>query len=140
VPQYVRPQLAPNGRPWPTRAGYLSDMPILNTDGYCKVQIDNSGNSSDVHVKLVDMSEAVAYPVREIYIPAGSRFTATNLSAGTYQVRYRDLMTGALARTESFELTETRHGDRIRSSVAIWTLYKVVDGNAQLYPIDENQF
>jgi hypothetical protein len=73
-----------------------------------------------------------AYPVRLFYVPAGRSFTLENVRQGSYDVRYNDLNSGALSRSEQFSLTETRE----MSS----TLYKVRNGNTQTYSLADDEF
>src|SRR5207244_236064 len=90
-PPYVRPALAPSGTPWPRVAGYIKGLPMKNKNGYSEVSVDNTGNSSDVFVKLVSESGAQAFPARQFYIPAHRSFVVKNMRPGTYDVRYQDL-------------------------------------------------
>jgi hypothetical protein len=104
------------------------------------VTVDNTRNNSDVFVKLVSIDSAKAYPVRVFFIPAHGQFTVNNVTVGNYDVRYRDLDSGALARSESFRLQETQTYDGIQYSNLTMTLYKVRHGNMQTYGISENEF
>lgn len=141
---YVRPLTAPNGIPWPENASLLPGFPRLNADGNSTVTVDNSQNESDVHVKLVSLSGPRAYPVRVFYIPARGKFTLKKLTPGSYDIRYRDLNSGGLSRTESFDLTEKpiyEHGNNgIEYTTLTFSLYKVRDGNARTYPLAESEF
>jgi hypothetical protein len=139
-PTYVRPITAPNGEPWPNRASYVSGYKKLHTNGLSSVTVDNTRNNSDVFVKLVSLDGTKAYPVRVFFIPAHGQFTVSNVTAGNYDVRYRDLDSGGLARSESFRLQETPTYDGIQYSNLTMTLYKVRHGNMQTYGISENEF
>jgi hypothetical protein len=139
APPWVRPTLAPNGELWPTTGAYLVGEPRRHIKGLSEVTIDNS-DVSDVHVKLVAIAASEAYPVREFFIPAGNRFTASKVASGTYDIRYRDLDTGALSRSQSFELTETETPEGIQYSTIEMTLYKVANGNMQSYDLAEEEF
>jgi hypothetical protein len=132
--------MAPNGKPWPSRAGYLSGELRLNTAGLSEVTVDNGQNDADVHVKLVAISEANAHPVREFFIPAHGRFTVHKVDAGRYDVRYRDLGTGHLARAEEFQLEETPTPDGTQYSSVELTLYKVANGNMETFDLAEDEF
>lgn len=140
VPAYVRPAAAPNGSPWPARASYVRGYPIDNDDGHSNVTLDNTQNDSDVFVKLVSLDGATAYPVRQFYIPAGSEFTMEEVTAGTYDIRYQDLGTGGLSRSESFDVEEERTRSGVRYSEMTLTLYKVQDGNFQTYDLAAAEF
>ena len=112
----------------------------MNTDGLSSVTIDNSSNDSDVFVKLVSLDGPEAYPVRQFYIPKFARFELSNVSSGTYDIRYRDLESGGLSHSESFQLQETPTGNGTQYSQVTMTLYKVANGNMQTYGLAESEF
>ena len=91
-------------------------------------------------MKLVSIDTGDACPVRQFVIPARSKFTVKDVSAGEYDVRYRDLTDGTLARSEAFVLNEIRDTDGTRFSNITMTLYKVSNGNMQTYPLAEAEF
>jgi hypothetical protein len=139
-PAYVRPATAPNGKPWPAHSGYVSGFKKLHTDGRCKVTIDNSQNDSDVFVKLVSINKGKAYPARVFFIDAHGQFTLDKVRPGHYDIRYRELDSGALSRTEPFDLQEIRTDEGVRYSIFTMTLYKIIGGNMQMYGISESEF
>lgn len=139
-PKYVRPITAPNGQPWPTLPGYVRGYPRLHADGLSTVTVDNSLNDSDVFVKLVSLDGAKAYPVRQFYIPAFGSFTLTKVTAGSYDIRYRDLSNGGLSRSENFNLEEIQTYNGVQYSDITMTLYKVRNGNMQTYNLSEAEF
>ncbi len=104
--RYVRPEHAPNGYAWPMKAGYLKNTPVLHNHGNAIVNVENVANTSDVHVKLIALRGLREDSVREFYIPAHGSFILKNLSPGLYDVRYRDLDNGRLARSEEFMIEE----------------------------------
>lgn len=137
---YIRPSIAPNGQLWPTTAAYVPGYQRHHTNGRSKVTVDNSQNDSDVFVKLVSIDSYKAYPVRTFYIPRHGSFTVNKVSAGSYDIRYRDLETGHLSRSEPFELQEIRKDEGIEFSNLTMTLYKVRNGNMQTYSLAEEEF
>lgn len=137
---YVRPKAAPNGRAWPTKAAYLAGEPQTHATGHSELTIDNGRNSSDVQLKLVALEGNLARPARQIFVPAHSQFTIKNLTTGTYDVRYRDLSSGGLSRSEAMHLTETTTQGGIQYSSFTLTLYKVSNGNAKTYSLAEDEF
>lgn len=139
-PAYVRPTMAPNGQPWPTKAAYVKGYERLHVDGLSTVTVDNSKNDSDVFVKLVSLDGSEAYPVRTFFIPAYGNFTTNKVTAGSYDIRYRDLDSGWLSRSESFELKEIPTKDGTQFSNMTMTLYKVKNGNMQSYALSEAEF
>lgn len=139
-PAYSRPPVAPNGNPWPEAAAYVPGYPVDHDDGYSNVTVDNTRNDGDVFVKLVSLDEDTAYPVRQFYIPAGSRFKAEGVTAGTYDLRYRDLGSGRLSRSQSFDVDERRTRDGVEYSEMTMTLYKVQGGNFRTYDLAEAEF
>jgi curved DNA-binding protein CbpA len=131
---------APNGSKWPTHAGYVKGYERLNTQGLSRVVIDNSRNSSDAFVKLVDVSQGNPRAVRSIFVPAYESYTINSISPGQYDIRYRDLEDGGLSRSESFTLFESKENNSTRYKNITITLYKVAHGNMETYAISENEF
>lgn len=139
-PAYVRPAKAPNGMPWPLKAEYIKNSAYLNTSGRSTVTVDNTQNSSDVHAKLVYLGGKKAFPVREFFIPGKQKFTLLSVSPGLYDVRYRDLDSGGLSRSESFSIEEIETAGGYRYSDLTMTLYKVQNGNMATFRLPENEF
>ncbi len=139
-PSYVRPVKAPNGEPWPTDSAYVKGFPRIHANGLSKVTVDNSQNDSDVFVKLVSLDSSNAFPVRTFFIPARGSFTALKVTPGSYDVRYRDLNTGRLSRSEQFTLAEVKTYEGTRFTNFTMTLYKVRNGNMQSYELSDDEF
>lgn len=138
--RFLRPALGPNGRKWPTTPSYIAGMDHRNTSGLSSVTVDNSRCSNDVLVKLYSLDSSPPAAVRVFFIPAGARFTAENLNAGDYDVRYQALDDGSLARSEDFSLTERETYNGTEYSTIEMTLYKVTHGNMQTYPLSPADF
>lgn len=139
-PEYVRAATAPNGEPWPVSAGYLNNYPRIHANGLSTVTVDNSQNDSDVFVKLVSLDGPNAFPVRVFFIPAFGQFTLKKVTPGSYDIRYQDLSSGGLSRSEAFSLEETATYDGTQFSNITMTLYKVQNGNMQTYGLSEAEF
>lgn len=139
-PPYVRPVTAPNGEPWPMFAAYLQGFQQTHKDGHSKITVDNTRNDSDVFCKLYTMVGGEDMPVQVFFINAGGRFTLTDVSPGKYDLRYQDLKTGHLSKSESFTVSESETYEGIRYSDMTMTLYKVQNGNMKTYSLDESQF
>jgi len=139
-PAYVRPATDPNGAPWPVRSSYVAGFSRLNTKGLSQVTIDNTQNSSDAFAKLYAIDGGVSVPVRTVFIAARESFTLDKVSPGAYDVRYRDLDTGGLARSDPFTLEQIREADGTRYSTVRMTLYKVKNGNMKTYELAESDF
>jgi hypothetical protein len=137
---YVAPTIAPNGSPWPLTADYVQGYERLNTGGLSSVTVNNSENEADAFVKLFSLHRVLPQPVRTFFIPGRSSFTVSGLSAGRYDVRYMDLASGTMSRSESFELRETPTDGGIEYSTLTMTLYKVANGNMQTYPLSPAEF
>lgn len=140
TPRYVRPSTAPNGQPWPNKSGYIKGYKRLFTNGLSTVTIDNSQNDSDVFAKLITLDSKQLLAVRSIYIAPRDKFTMNNVRAGNYDVRYRDIESGSLLKSESFQLKEIHLEDGIRYSNISMTLYKVYNGNMRTTEISETEF
>lgn len=139
-PDFVRPKTAPNGKPWPVVAGYLSGEPQTRAGGHSEITIDNGQNDSDVLVKLVSLSADVARPTRQIFIPANGKFTIKSIAAGRYDIRYQDLMTGVRSRSEGMTLSESADARGIRYSVMTLTLQRVKNGNMAIHDLADGEF
>lgn len=139
-PKYTRSEFSPNGEVWPSSSSYISGYPKLHTNGLSEVTVDNTRNDSDVFVKLVSLDGAKAYPIRQFYINSHGKFTLKNIDAGRYDIRYRDLESGYLSRSESFTLEEKETYDGIQYSDLTMTLYKVQNGNMETYRLAEDEF
>lgn len=139
-PNYVRPAVAPNGASWPSSASYIANYPKFNTSGLSSVTVDNTQNDSDVFVKLVSIAANESHPIRVFFIPAFGKFKISRINPGLYDIRYRDLTTGGLARSESFTLEEVSTYNGARYSDMTMTLYKVRHGNMQTYGLSESEF
>ena len=137
VPAYVRPAVAPNGQPWPTASGYLEGFELRHTGGLSRVTVDNSQNSSDVLVELVSLEGAEASVARRLYVPAYSQFTLDKIKAGSYDLRHRDLNSGALSRSNAFTLEQLPTDTGARYSNLTMRLYRIGDGNIQSYALAE---
>ncbi|MBI5276470.1 MAG: J domain-containing protein [Burkholderiales bacterium] len=123
---------------WPSRAAYLPGLPVFASGGLSTLTIDNGQNDSNVYVKLFSVPDGKA--LRHIFIPAGQSFTAAKVRAGSYEVRYKDLSTGALSASEPFELKQYAHEGGTRYSNVTMTLYKVAQGNMHMRRISEAEF
>ncbi len=126
------PDFSKHGTPLP--AGYLEGRPVLNTDGLSTVTIDNTRNSSAVIVKLADTSHGQRTVVRTLYIPNGDKFIVDQLTAGIYELRYRDVQNNSVARMDPFQVREIVEDNGTRFSDITVTLYKVRNGNMKTYP------
>lgn len=139
-PAYARPLVDPNGQVWPSKASYLTGSDRLNRGGLSSVSIDNSLLDSDVLVKLVSLDAARPVTVRQFFIPAGASFKVGKIKPGRYDIRYRDLDSGSLSRSEQFTLTEAPGVGGTQFSNITMTLYKVRNGNMKTYGLLEEDF
>jgi hypothetical protein len=139
-PPYVRPPTAPNGSAWPATAAYIPGYPRLNTSGNGEITVDNTQSDTDVFVKVMVLSDPRPKAVRHFFIPGGQSFTAKGMRPGQYDVRYQSLSSGALQKTESFDLTEVDTAEGTQYKTMRMTLYKVRDGNMRTTSISEDEF
>lgn len=137
---YIRPDVSPNGRPWPVGAGYLAGEPQTNMAGRSELTIDNRQNDSDVFVKLVFLAGNLSRTARQVFIPAHAQFTIKSIQAGEFDVRYRDLNSGVLSRSEPLRLTETPTERGVEYNAVTLTLYKVQNGNMASHKLAEDEF
>ena len=137
----MRPTSAENGQPFPKTSAYIKRYQQKANDGYSSLTIKNDENDSDVYVKVFDLNKSKAKPVRYFFVRARESFTAEKITPGKYDVRYKDLDSGSLAKSEEFPLTETKEQDgSINYSNITMTLYKVIDGNMKTEAISEEAF
>ncbi len=141
-PVYVRPATAPNGANWPITSAYVDGYEVANSDGHSEVTIDNTGNASDVFLKLVELTAGgrTRTAVRHVFISAHGKINLESVTRGHYDVRYRDLDTGGLSRSDPFELQQFSIEGGIRYSHVSMTLFKVRNGNMQTHSISEGEF
>lgn len=140
TPSYVRSTVADNGSPIPSTSGYIEGYPKEFTNGYSTVTIDNAESNSDILVKLFSLDTTPATAVRVFFVRANDTFTIESVRPGKYDVRYQNLDSGALARTESFELEETETAEGVRFTRLTLSLYLVQGGNLETYPVSEEEF
>jgi hypothetical protein len=139
-PAYVRPATAPNGVPWPAASGYVEGYEQDFPEGHSELTVDNARNDSDLFAKLFALDAVPERPVRIFFLKAHDRFVLTHLKAGTYELRYRDLGSGTLARSEPFLLEETALDEGVRYSIATLALGPVRAGNPRMDELPEAEF
>ncbi|WP_231586539.1 J domain-containing protein [Cupriavidus basilensis] len=139
-PRYARRPTAPNGYPWPNRSGYVPGYPVLKTNGLSTLTIDNTRNDADVFLKVFSLNAGSKTPVRFAFIKAGASFEFAGIAPGDFDVRYMDLDTGRISRSEPFTLDETAEYNGTQYSKTTLTLYKVPNGNTRTREIGESEF
>ncbi len=139
VAKYVRPKTADNGSPFPKTSGYVKGYPIQFKNGLSSVTVDNSRNSSDIFVKLYAVDATPPQAVRIFFIRGGKKFTALKINPGNYDIRYRDLNSGSLLRTDGFNLEEFKELDG-RTKFTRYTLILKKVGKVKTHPISETEF
>jgi hypothetical protein len=129
-----------HGSPFPTQSGYLKGYPPLAMGGYSSVTVDNSGNDSDIFVKLFSLDLKPPKAISVLFICAHDTFTVKDIKPGRYDVRYRDLTSGDLSRTPPFDLEEVPTASGFKISQITLKLYKVLDGNMETQSISKDEF
>jgi hypothetical protein len=139
-PLFSRPSAAPNGSPWPTRSDYIAGYQRLNVFGMASVTVDNSGGSADLFVKLIDRDQKPMKAVRIVFLKAHDKFELYRVTPGHYDVRYKNLDTGQIRKSQKFEvsLKKTSEGEQYMG----WTvgLYDVINGTVYHETITEKNF
>lgn len=138
-PGYARQPTAPNGQAWPAWSSYVPGYPIRKTGGLSSLTVDNSRSRSDVFLKVFSL-EGDPMPVRFALIKAGASFEFSNIASGNFEVRFMDLDTGKISRSEPFELEQIAEGNGMRYSRMSLTLNTARSGNARTEEISENEF
>ena len=137
---YARPATAPNGEAWPSSTDYVAGYQQRNINGLSQVVIDNTQNPSDAFVKVVSVGESEPKVVRNIFIQAADRFTVSNLRAGTYEIRYQNLDSGRVLRSELFALEESAIASGTRYSTVTLTLRTRADESMNTFALPREQF
>jgi hypothetical protein len=137
---YTRPGVAPNGEPWPSGSDYLAGYYQRNTDGLSQVVLDNSRSASDAFVKIVSVSDNEPKVVRMVFMQANDRFTVNNLRAGTYEIRYQNLDSGELMRSDVFALEESAISSGTRFSTVTLSLRGKPDESQNTYRLSPEDF
>jgi curved DNA-binding protein CbpA len=127
----------PLGNPWPAKSGYIKGVRSRKISGLSNITIDNSSNDNDVHVKLTDLNGTTAFPIRQVFIRARDSFKLAKVTAGNYDIRYRNLSTGQISGSEPFRLTEVKTETGREFSNLTITLYKVQNGNMRTHSLTE---
>jgi hypothetical protein len=136
--RYVRPEKAPNGAPWPAASAYVGRAG--NEDGHSEVTVDNTQSRSDMLVKLFDRQYKRPVVVRIFFLRAGEQFALEGVAAGNYDIRYQNLDSGVIWRSEPFALKEAEDEHQIRATGASLTLYEVPNGNTHPEIIGPEEF
>ena len=125
--------------PPPISTGFDASDPRRLIGGKSELTVDNSRNDYDVMVKLynIESSPTVA---RVFNIRAGGTFVVREIVPGNYDLRFRNLKTGNIQKTEPIFFEEKRTSTGIQYSTVSFTLYTVKSGNAKMTAIDEAQF
>jgi hypothetical protein len=114
VEEFLSSQAVPSVEPRPEQSGYITGSRRLGFGGHSRVTIDNVHGGSDVLLKLVDIGGESRRTVRTIFLRAGDKFTIESVRAGTYDIRYRDLDSGRLSKSQPFTLHELDNRRRNR--------------------------
>jgi hypothetical protein len=138
--RYRRPSQADNGVPWPTTSGYVPGYPRRSMGGLSTLTVDNSQNDSDVFAKLFTIGPHSRVLARAFFVPAGGQFTIESLERGRYDLRYRNLSSGALVKSDPFEFAEISGDDSVKVTTMKMTLYKVAGGTLRTQSISDEEF
>lgn len=120
--------------------GYDPQFNQKNNGGLSNLTIDNTRNDYPVYVKLYSLKAGNPTAVRAFYVQKGDSFTLDSITAGLYDVRYRNLQTGNLSKTEQFDLKQIETSTGTKYSTVSFTLYTVSGGNTRMSNIGEDQF
>lgn len=130
----------PNGRAWPLASGYVSGLRQDFTDGLATVTIDNRGNPAPVFLKLVSLDHDPAQAIRHVHISAMDAFRIASIRPGRYELRFQNLVTGELSRSEPFELRQYEGRYSTRFSEVEITLSRFPGATLGAYPLAPEQF
>ena len=140
-PAYERPTTAENGVPFPETSSYVKGYKQAFTNGRTILTVDNAKNNYDIHVKLYNLDVTPPGLASVFFVKTSDQFTVEQITPGSYELRYRNLDTGDLFRTEALPLEETVDPSG-RTAITHLTvrLYGAIDGEMETYPITEEDF
>jgi hypothetical protein len=121
-PKPVQGSTDDHGVPFPAKSGYLKGYKPLRIGGYSSVTVDNSQNDSDVFVKLFTLDIKPPKAASVFFIRAHNSFTVEDIQPGNYDVRYRNLSSKGLSRTEPFNLKEVRTASGVNGNTQTETI------------------
>ena len=78
--------------------------------------------------------------VRVLLVRAGTRFRLTEITSGTYDLRFRNLGNGRLSRSQFFTLEEVPTAQGLRPSSLTLALDQAREGTLQTYGLTEAEF
>lgn len=135
---YTRRTEAENGKPFPSTSGYIDGYVVLSNNGYGMMTIDNEQNTSDLYLKLYAPDQIL--PARVFFVKAESSFTLENLETHDYELRYQDLETGGLVKTEALPIRGGETEEDPYANHRRIILSKVINGNLKTEVISEEEF
>lgn len=138
---YRPAEKAPNGQPWPAKSGYVAGYPRERTGGLAGIEADNSQGTTDVFARLVWLDGTKERVIRVIFVQAKQRFSMEGLPAGRYVLKYLELDSGAIAKTDPLEVSLKKKPDGGEEWQG-WVvgLYGVIDGKDYRESISEQEF
>lgn len=110
--------------------GYLPNAPLTHAQGRSSFTVNNSRNDFGTLVKLYQGGGREAS--RTFYVKAGDSFTAERLDAGSYVMRYKNLLSDEIFETNLFSLREIPTYNSVQFSRVTITLYQVAGGNLHM--------
>ena len=105
---YVRAQTAPNGKAFPETSAYLTGYEIGKNTGSSSLLVNNTKNDNDVYLKLISIEDNKVSVARHVLIKGKTEFKIENLSVGTYEIQYMDLVAGLVGKSVVFSVEETQ--------------------------------
>jgi len=92
-------------------------------------------------VKLFDRRSEHPIAVRVLFLGAHDQFTLANVASGAYDIRYQDLDSGIISKSQPFNLEEIQQPDgSLQYSVTSLTLFVVNNGNTRSEIIGPDEF
>jgi len=92
-------------------------------------------------VKLFDRRFERPVAVRVFFLRAYEQFKLEDIRTGAYDIRYQNLDSGIISKSQPFNLDEIQEPDGTRQyTVMTLTLYVVVNGNTRSETIGPDEF
>ena len=109
-------------------------------NGLSMLTVDNRQSNSDMVVKLYVRFGPRPTAVRALFLKARDWIRLETIAPGTYDLRYQDLDSGVIFRSDPFEFTETPEADGTGYDKMTISLYTVVNGKLNREEIGPEDF
>lgn len=127
--------------PPPVTTGFDAADPRKHMAGLCELTVDNSRNDFDVLAKLYRLDTGEEKDLARVFnLRTGESIRVKPILAGRYDLRFRNLATGDIHKTDPMDFEERTTSTGTEYSTVTFTLYAVPGGNTRTTRIPESEF